>query len=292
VRNLIDIISGKPLFEAEEGERKKKPVKTQDGEKFDFLNSLPTVGGKEVAKAGKKKTTALAGKSAAKTPALKAAGGDNTRRKASGARMNHAGVGAAMDNMMANGGVDSISDEEAFQNANRDTPRRLGGAPLGLGFDNHENLPSIAGDETVTNDNLPAIVNRDLEESGYDVQPEWHQVKHLPAYMLNAIRAGARKVFAEFTDTPIEEIQMICTFMNPESDVRTVMSWVKVNGELADSATMTFGGGIESEVHKYVTPGMTFLLTSDFMGKYVYAWASADDRIGGPEPLKLAAPTR
>jgi hypothetical protein len=243
MRKFIDIISKKSLKEADD-------TKIKDKSKFDFLNDLET-GSKSVAKSSSKSS------SPAKVNMDKKAARSKTRSAAMNANMSHPGAADAMHSMMNHGIEDEISDEQARRNAGYEDD--IGEEPI---------IPN--------NENLPAIVNKDIALSGGTVNPEWHQVKNLPGYMLNAIRAGGRQVFNQFTNTPIEDIQMICTIpgMNSEHEVKAVMNWVRTNGVPADSAEMTFGGDVKADVRLWNTEQFSFLLVKDFMGYYVYSWVS------------------
>jgi hypothetical protein len=166
----------------------------------------------------------------------------------------HPGASDAMRTLMGHGVDDEISDADAARHAGM-TPG-----------------PDAMGERPVpNNDNLPAIVNRDIALAGGRITPTWHQVKALPGYMLNQIRAGGRAVFRQFIDTPLEDIQMICTGMNDETEVKAVMHWVRRNGIADDAADMNFGGQT-AEVRLWKTEDFSFLLVKDFMGIYVYAW--------------------
>ena len=183
---------------------------------------------------------------------------------------NHPSLHTAMNNIMSNQDQDEISDEQARQNAN-------------YSDDTSDVKPKP------TNENLPAIINKQMTIYGdTKIQPTWHQVKNLPGYMLNAIRAGGRKVFKQFTNTPIEDIQMVCTLLNSETEVKAVMNYAMKNGVLDDTAKMEFGGGIEADVKLYKTKDFSFLCVSDFAGKYVYSWVGGREfHVGQNKPKQI-----
>lgn len=256
VRNFIDIISGKNIVLKEA--RKKKTI-TGEPQKFEFLRDLET--GKELTTPEDRSIANDSGNEA--NPGFRQARANDTRRQATTARMNHPGAGEAFMNMLHHGEDDDISDEEARRIAGHDEPRT------------DRNL-RIGYDRPITNEQLPMIVNKEIEEwsGNTKLYPQWHQVKHLPGYILNAIRSGARKVFQQFTDTPIEDIQLVATAanLNSEEEVKAVMAWVKKNGVQEDVASMEFGGGIRADVTYWKTKDFSFLLVKDFMGYYVYSW--------------------
>ncbi len=268
MRNFINIVANTRLFEADEREPDAEPVRSRTKTKtksMDFMSDLDA-GGRDVAKA-KTQTRPM-------TSLGKKASGSKTRRAASTAgagMMNHPGMADAMAGIMGHGQADEISDADAARNAGMDT--HLGDA---------RPVPP-------TNDNLPALVNKDIALTGGRIEPEWHQVKHLPGYMLNAIRAGGRQVFRQFTDTPIEDIQMICTIpgMNSEREVKAVMAWVRTNAQPQDQAEMTFGGGIKADVRLWQTADFSFLLVKDPMGFYVYSWVGGIQKVGQDAPGRL-----
>lgn len=269
MRNFIDIVANTLLFEAGEPESPRRGTRTATKPKpMDFMSDLDA-GGRDLANVGSR--------SRPPSPQSlgKKAGGSKTRRAAATAgagMMHHPGMADAMAGMMSHGEADEISDADAARNAGMDTT--LGDA---------RPVPP-------TNDNLPALVNKDIALTGGRVEPEWHQVKHLPGYMLNAIRAGGRQVFRQFTDTPIEDIQMICTIpgMNPERDVKAVMAWVRTHAQPQDQAEMTFGGGIKADVRLWQSAEFSFLLVKDPMGHYVYAWVNSEGKtLSGSQSKRL-----
>lgn len=152
------------------------------------------------------------------------------------------------------------------------------------------------GDDTdglndpVTPETLPAIVSKDLVLSGQrGIVPEWHMVKDLPGYMSAGIRQLGRMVFAPFTSTPIDKIQVISTITNQKNELDAVVGWLKKNGIRDDSAELKFEEimpGYAANTKIYNCQGMTFMLVVDFMGAYIYAWpggrgvhVSGDDRL-------------
>jgi hypothetical protein len=158
---------------------------------------------------------------------------------------------------------DEISDDQAAQNA---------------GLDQEET--GIVPRKTP--ENMPAIVSSALEKVG-DIVPEWHMVKHLPGYLSSGIRAMGRAVFAPFTSTPIEKIQVLANLMdngpNEQKEIDAVVGFVTQNGQRNSEAEIQFREKIPdytAKVQVYMALGYTFLLVKDFAGKYVYAWPSQD----------------
>lgn len=139
---------------------------------------------------------------------------------------------------------------------------------------NPENLPDIVRDFTPkTPEDLPDV----LDQAGVHFYPEFTQVKHLPGYMQQAIRGLGRHVFRQFTDTPIEDIQCLCTFVEgvSEDDVKMMMKWVQQNGIRDDSAHIDFSQvmpGYKAETQLWNAADFSFLLVKDNANYYVYAW--------------------
>lgn len=164
-------------------------------------------------------------------------------------------------------GDDEISDEQALANSGR---QPQGVAPT-------EGVPP----EPPTPQNLPAVISRALTrtDSDYippDWQPEWKMVRQLPGYLQNAIRQLGRQVFRQFTDTPLEDIQVMATLAgDSDTDMDMMAHWIQQNGVRDDAMEMDFNDvipGYTGQVVVYNTLGYTFVMVNDFAGKYIYAW--------------------
>lgn len=133
----------------------------------------------------------------------------------------------------------------------------------------------------VNTDNLPAIISTAITNSGDNqIVPEWHQVRNLPGYAANAIRALGRAVFSNFTDTPIEEIQTVTTLTNDTNEVKALMHWISKNGIRDDIAEVDFGMDLEAiraDVQLWNVDDYSFLLVKDPYGHYVYGWPGGRD---------------
>lgn len=197
--------------------------------------------------------------SALTTPAGRTADGART---AAAVRDGMANVNVPADMMsdamgLAAGQQDIISDEEA---------RAAAG--------NHDAYAGVALPRTP--ETLPMIIQNDIVASGDETfDPEWHQVRHLPGYLMTGIRIVAREVFARFTTTPIEDIQMMCTILNPERDVRHMMGWIAANGQKEDEMTFDFSQyirGYSAKIQIWRVSGFQFALCTDIGGVYIYGW--------------------
>jgi hypothetical protein len=154
---------------------------------------------------------------------------------------------------------DGISDAEAMRRAGHDAAPTEGCEPV-------PRRPET----------LPAIVSRAMSvEGGAKIVPEWHMVRHLPGYLQSRIRQLGRQVFAPFTDTPIEDIQVLSTLSNPDRDVKAVATWIFRNGIRDDEAELEFGQimpDYKANTQIWNVEGFTFMVVKDFAGHYVYSW--------------------
>lgn len=160
---------------------------------------------------------------------------------------------------------DTVSDEEAYKN--------------------------YAGDEVtsgvsdpVTPDNLPDVINSKVfdpsKKGKTNVRPpKWHMVKHLPGYIQQGIRALGRMVFAPFTNTPIEEIQVMASVLDSR-DTNVMADWIRRNGMKNEEATISAQEilhGYNADIQIWNAEGITFMLVKDHIGEYIYAWPSKNE---------------
>ena len=205
----------------------------------------------------------------------------DTRRAAAGAQL-PPGAADMLSQLHAHGAEDEIDDVEAARRAGLD-PAHAHNAPT-PGAEpvlprNPENLPAVVGQ---------ALMAHGDTEYPDDWQPKWSQVKHLPGYLKNAIRALGRQVFGQFTDTSIEDLQVMATLINSEIDVRRMMAFIRKNGVKDDEATLDFNRsmqGYNADVQLWRMVGYEFLLVQDFAGYYIYGWP-------GGRGVHLPAPTQ
>lgn len=174
---------------------------------------------------------------------------------------------------------DEISDEEARQNAgvNQDTEFNM----------LHQlNTPGAVPEPRIP-ETLPAVISKAMAKSGTDlanIEPEWHMVKHLPGYLAAPIRAIGRKVFAPFTKTPIEDIQVLANLgggPNSEAELNAVTRFISSRGRRDDAMEIEFQRVIPSygaDVVIYNCEGYTFFLVRDFAGQYIYSWPEKDSK--------------
>ena len=142
--------------------------------------------------------------------------------------------------------------------------------------------------EPPTTENLPATVSKamwDPNTKTGKANPNltWHQVKNLPGYAKTAIRAIGRVVFAPFTTTPIDDIQVLSTLSNSEIEVKAMISWLVRNGVKVQDTNLDFNGrifpGYNPEIKLYRALDYEFMCVKDHEGYYVYAWPATANRL-------------
>lgn len=172
-------------------------------------------------------------------------------------------MSAALQNLLNSGLTDDITDEEAKRNAGISRLRK----------------PSTS---LAVIQKLPATVSKDMQAAGLNC-PKWIEVKHLPGYLSSAIRAMGRQVFKPFTNTPIEDIQVVANFNGSSGphtlkEVQAVASWLQLYGERVTDAELKFTEvmpGYEANLRIYAADGYEFMVVKDFAGYYIYAYVSS-----------------
>lgn len=204
---------------------------------------------------------------------------DRTRRKTAGIEIPPE-AGEKLSAIQGSGIKDTISDTEAARRAGAEAPDAAQTSDFGLDPDTYVTALVLPAD-------LPAVVNNDIAVLS-DIEPEWHQVKHLPGYLRSPIRALGRQIFGTFTDTPIENIQVLAELEgqgpNSPREINAVARWLLKHGVKDNQAVMNFERsipGYNAEIVVYRARGYTFLLVRDFAGKYIYTWPSSDERAVG-----------
>lgn len=204
--------------------------------------------------------------------AMKTVSGERTRQRMGGVRPSN-----DMLNKLTQMDLDQedvISNDQARMNAGIEEPRDPG------------------TDVAVPQGPMNAVATAVNDDAG--VIPEWHAVKHLPAYLIQGIRAIGRQVFAPFTSTPIEDIQVLANIgdgPNEQEELDAVLQYLKNHGKRSSEAELEFQERIPNygaKVRMYMALGYTFMVVKDFAGNYIYAWPSkVGDGLGG-EPPELA----
>lgn len=194
------------------------------------------------------------------------ASGNRTRERMAGVQMSpEAGEKLSFIQMM--GMEDEISDEQAARNAGMDADADVGAV------DTQPTDPTT----------LPAVISQAMMGED-DVNVEWSQVQHLPGYLSSPIRRLGRAVFAPYTNTSIEDIQVLANLggngPNEEVELNAVANFLKQSGTRNTEGEMNFQqivDGYNADFKIYEAEGFTFMLVKDFAGNYIYSWPSADN---------------
>ncbi len=177
----------------------------------------------------------------------------------------------------ANKANNALNDPRAFSMLND-----LMGSELGA--DEPDEVTDVST-EVLTPEELPAVISSAMTKAG-EVVPEWHMVKNLPGYMQQAIRKLGKMVFAQYTRTPIEKIQVLANLQgngpNSEREMSAVANWAVENGTRATTGEIDFSvmPGYKADVVIYNVEGSQLMIVKDDFGQYVYAWPEADSSIG------------
>lgn len=195
------------------------------------------------------------------TPKLNVASKQKTRSKLAGVQTSP--EMARKFNQMDLSEPDDITNDQARRNVGTD-----------VGF---QEEPKTPGTEL-------AIISKEIRAAG-QVEPEWHEVKNLPGYMASGIRKIGRAVFAPFTNTPIENIQVLANLgghgPNDVREINAVAGYLRSHGRKDTEAELFFQDKIpdyNAEIKIYTAKGRTFMLVKDFAGNYIYSWPSKDEK--------------
>lgn len=202
-------------------------------------------------------------------------------------------------------------DEDILEQRNNENyvvgglePEKIGHVKVGLLEDNRkveeiDNLPAtvdndeyllklleqISAEEDekleIIPENLPEIINRAVVESGeFDLEPDWYMVKDTPGYVYNGIRRLGSMIFSNYTNLPLDEINILCTLTNNDEEVKGMMAWIVENGELVCNDDLKFERimpGYSPKVQLWAVEGYSFLLVKDHEGHYIYGWPGGNN---------------
>ncbi|MCS7317088.1 MAG: hypothetical protein NZZ41_02040 [Candidatus Dojkabacteria bacterium] len=132
-----------------------------------------------------------------------------------------------------------------------------------------ENLPAKI-------ENLPKIINKELEEYQNMVVPKWTMVKDLPGYMKGSIRAFGREVMKVLAPgTPLEKIYVISSVgnLNTDKELNAVANYLKNHGipdNEKSGKIIDLLPDYNPLVKVFRALGYTWLVVQDFAGKYIY----------------------
>lgn len=126
-----------------------------------------------------------------------------------------------------------------------------------------------------TGNDLVMAVNNAVVEQGI-TPPTWYSVATLPnAMMKMGIQRLGRDLFGGFTDTPIDQINVLASPVNAR-DVQVMAKWIQENGTMVDGDVhIDFSRimpGYDAEISLWKAEGCEFMLVRDFMGNYIYGW--------------------
>jgi len=212
-------------------------------------------------------------------PELKRASARQTAQAMGDVEMHPDAIGKLAD-LVGTGMQDVISDEDAARIAGA-TATDDATALRTPGYTDAE--PKTPSKDLALIEKMPALLNKKLAKEGM-VEPDWHQVKHLPGYMMSAVRAIGRAVFAPFTDTPIENIQVIANLGSGPNDAKeldAVLNWLHKHARRDTEAELWFEDVIpdyDAKIIVYKASGYTFMAVKDFAGHYIYSWPTSDEK--------------
>ena len=135
-------------------------------------------------------------------------------------------------------------------------------------------------DDPVAMEPKPAIDNGKAVVRVGDQTPEWTRVGDLPMYILGPIRKLAKELFASYTTTPLERIEVIANYggsgPNSDQEIDAVAKWITDSGELLSSDTVDFDNvmpGYKAQTRLFDVDDREYLLVKDDHGKYIYSWS-------------------
>jgi hypothetical protein len=207
---------------------------------------------------------------------LRQAGAARTRQATANINMPDS-AGEKLSFLQRLGLEDEISDEEAAAEAGYNIDQDNDGY-----IEPRQDLENVPA----TIENMPAKVNNEIATAA-GVQPEWHQVRNLPGYLKAAIRALGRQVFGSFTDTRIEDIQVVANLgesgePNSAREMNAVAGWLQDQGTRDTDGEMNFQQSIPdygADFKIYSAEGYTFMIVKDEYGDYIYSWPTADNKL-------------
>jgi hypothetical protein len=143
-----------------------------------------------------------------------------------------------------------------------------------------ETAGKIKSDTTVTD--LVTITNS-LMQHGEKIK--WYPLTKLPGMSAATIRAMGQAIFSQYTNTEAKDIHVVSTLSNSQNDTAKIMKAISDNGHLVKDLSYDFEQsmpGYKADAKLYQYGDKQFLLVSDFVGKYVYAWEASEGKIKAP----------
>jgi hypothetical protein len=271
---LFELITEAPLDAPENGP---KPTKTKTSDDWDELfgqaayNSTP-----RSVPAPKPKAEQPKPAPAPERKAMDPVPAGTTQARTANLRMDE--PTANLHRQIDHNAPDTISNAQARASVDAGTP------PASLA----NPTARLANPNPQENGNMPAVLGTAMAAAG-EVVPEWHSVRNLPGYMASGIRAIGRQVFAAFTNTPIEDINVLAKLgaegPNTLRELNAVASFVRDNGRRDTEAEIRFHDqivGYTAEIQIFKAMGSTFMLVKDQAGNYIYSWPTTGGELNAP----------
>lgn len=151
--------------------------------------------------------------------------------------------------------------------------RNLKSAEFG---DDEVSDPRARASELGDDEEFTDFLHRKSVETGKIIPSLWRQIRNLPNYILNNVRAIGRMIFARLTDTPIDDIYVLAdAFGDDATQVRQMIEWLQRYGQREHFTPYDFSNvmpGYQAKQVLYGVDDYQFLTVRDAHGLYVYAW--------------------
>ena len=111
---------------------------------------------------------------------------------------------------------------------------------------------------------------------------KYQQVKDLPPYVKNPVKALSRHLFGVLTNTDIDKVQVLANVKNKgpnsETELGAAYKWLRMSGR-QDHALIK---DLQHHIHGlklYNTEGITHLVVHNNAGVFIFSWPSLDNKI-------------
>lgn len=179
----------------------------------------------------------------------------------------------SLDQAMQHIDSDEMSDEDFYNSLN--VPNTTGGRPkpaepgkdIGPLQRGMTEIPAELKD-------VPALL-------GQKYNVTFHEVRNLPGMIQRSIRMLGRSLFGTLTSQNLEDVLCVSTFTNSEREVNNVAGYAKQNAQQESDLHFDFAKvmpGYTAKGYLSKVGDTTFLVISDFAGKYIYSWPSEYDK--------------
>lgn len=135
----------------------------------------------------------------------------------------------------------------------------------------------------ISYDNVPSVLQNAMSVAGV-AHPEWHMIGNLPGYMSGPIRQLGKELFAQYTSTPVENIQMVASLgghgPNTPREVNAVAQWIVSTGEKVTEGKVDIDAmNYQAFVQIFDVEDIEVMLVKDEYGQYIYAWPASDSKM-------------